>query len=411
MVSRGINVHVLSNIKAVSTITIILLMIISAIAGGLISYMFTIALYIEIPKRTTLTITDVHFDKGNASSFDISVLNPSYSPENATITRIGLSLKGEPQIYDVIQTEPPIENGIVIPKGTSLNITCSKVRRDDVNVTWGSLAGEFANKTIIVHVFSPDSPAANLETTLPYVKLHIAETVFDAKVSFKKFSITLINDVNSEINLTLNGMVVAGVENMEISPEPPCTIAKEPVHFAFNGSWHGLNKTTITIYTEEGYTFSEEIELPEAHALIPSVTFNEDYTDYFNVTVANLPESDNYVNVTRITCTLENGTIITRDYDPSIGIMPNSTHTFPFNEPWREYRGKRVDVKAYLLQEFETESYNVTSPPAIIVKVSNEKEVFDLKDKDHLNITLLNHPSSLQPINITEIVVKENGNV
>ena len=150
------------NLKAVSTLAIILLMMISAIIGGLLSYIFTIAFFTKIPEKTTVTITDVYFDKENARSFKISLLNPSYSPTNATVTRIALSLKGGPELYDVISTEPSIENGIVIQKGETLNITCLKAQRDSANVSWGRLAGEFAGENITVHVFSPDSPAANV---------------------------------------------------------------------------------------------------------------------------------------------------------------------------------------------------------------------------------------------------------
>ena len=78
------------DVKAVSTLAAILLIVISLIIGGLLSYMFTIAFYVEIPEETTVLVTDVYFEKENARSFKIGVLNPSFSPTNATITRIGI---------------------------------------------------------------------------------------------------------------------------------------------------------------------------------------------------------------------------------------------------------------------------------------------------------------------------------
>lgn len=398
------------NKKGISTLIIIFLMVISALAGGIISYMFTIAPYINMPERTLVTITGVFIDEENARSFKIGVLNPSYSPTNATITRIALSLKGESQLYDVVETEPSIENGVIIQKGESLNITCSKVRRDDVNVTWGKFASEFAGETIIVHTFSSDSPAANMEATLPFVKLDITDTNFDPKVSFKKFAITIMNYGNSVVNLTINEIIVPGVTIEGMSPELPYAITKEPVTFMFNGSWHGLRKTALTFFTEEGYVFSENIELVGVDTMIQNVIFNKDYTDHFNVTMNNFAESANYVNVTKISCTLENGTTIERNY-PSVGIIPNSTETFRFDWNWKEYRGKEIGVTAYLLQEFETDRFTETTPSPIIVRILNEKEVFDLKDRIHFNVTLQNHQSSLGAINITKIVVKETGEV
>jgi hypothetical protein len=126
--------------------------------------------------------------------------------------------------------------------------------------------------------------------------------------------------------------------------------------------------------------------------------------------VYSLGESANYINVTKITSRLENGTEITRDY-PSVGIAPNSTQTFTFNWDWKEYRGKTIIITASLLQDFETAAFSATTPSPITVRVLNEAQAFDLKDKKHFNITLQNHPSSLKPINVTEIIVRVTGEV
>ena len=417
MIAGGNRVLIRSNIKAVSTLVIILLIVISAIIGGLLSYMFTIAFFTRIPEKTTVTITDVYFDKENARSFKISVLNPSYSPANATVTRIALNLKGESQLYDIVATEPPIENGIIIQKGEALNITCLRAQRDSANVSWGRLAGEFAGENVTLHVFSPDSLAANIETFLPFVKLRITDTDFDSKISFNRFNITIMNNRDSEINLTINEITVGGIDlpKENISPMLPLIIAnEEAVRFACNGSWHKVMETTLTVFTEEGYVFSQELHLPKVSTIIQDVVFNENRTDRFNVTVFNTAESANYVNVTKIACTLENGTTIERNY-PSASIAPNSTGTFTFDRwIWKGYRGKRINVTAYLLQDFETDTFTVTTPPPpppIIFTVLNEKEVFDLKDKEHFNITLQNHPSSIEAVNITKIVVEETEEV
>jgi len=145
-------------------------------------------------------------------------------------------------------------------------------------------------------------------------------------------------------------------------------------------------ETTLTVSTEEGYVFSQDVELPRVTTTVENVIFNEDHTDHFNVTVFNSAESTNYVNVTK-TC------------------------TFKFDWNWTGYREKRINVTAFFLQDFETDIFTVTTPPPVIFTVLNEKEVFDLKDKTHFNITLQNHPISIQAVNITKIVVKETGEV
>jgi archaellum component FlaF (FlaF/FlaG flagellin family) len=408
--NRGSSMWMLHNTKAVSTITLIILIIISAIIGGVISYLFTIAYYIEMPPGTTVTITKVYIDEKNATAFKVSVLNPSYSPTDATITTIFVSLKTESKLYEILETDPSLVNGIIVPKGKTLNITCSLLRVEDRNMTWGEFAAKFAGETIIVHVFSSDAPAANIETKMPLVKLNVTDANFDSEISFRRFNITVMNDADSVVNLTIKDIILGGIEVEEISPELPQYIENgTSIHFEFKGDWHGVLSTSLGISTEEGYRFFEIINLTQAYATIQNVIIDEAYTDHFNITVSNLADSSNYVNVTKIVCTLENGTIIERYYDPPVGIMPNATYTFTINELWREYRGKTINVKAYFLQEFETETFTFITPSPILLKVLNEKETFNLQDRTHFNITLQNHQSSLEAVNITKIVVKETG--
>lgn len=391
-----------------SILVLILLILVSAILGGLATYMFTIAAYIEIPKGTTVTITGVYFDKESASSFKVGILNPSYSSGNATIVQLAITTPGTSQIYNISDTQPQTLNGLVIRKGESLNITCSKVLREGVNVTWGQIAGEFAGRSIIVHVFSIDAPAANMIATLPTVMLNITNIYFDSRVSFKTFNITVMNPPESESNLTIEYLSVAGIElgGNNSTPRPPQPISiNESVTFMCNASWHGIRNTTLTIFTEEGYVFLKSLGLSEAYALIQNVTFNEDYTDHFNVTVVNFAESANYVNVTKVVWTLENGTIEERDCS-ALGIMPNSTVTFMLDWNWREYRGKGVNVTAYLLQDFETDTFTTVTPSPIIIEILNKETAFELRDQNHFSIELRNHQSSLQAVNITKIVLK-----
>ncbi|MGQ9551136.1 MAG: hypothetical protein ACUVUE_01790 [Candidatus Bathycorpusculaceae bacterium] len=400
------------NKKGASILVFIILLVISAVIAGLITYMFTIAPFIQVPEGAAISITDVYIDRENASSFVIGVLNPSYSPASATITRIAISLKGGSQLYDITQTEPEIGNGIVLSRDMALNITCFAVKRDGKSVKWGEVAGEFAGETITVHVFSPDALAANIERTLPNIKLDLSKADFDPEASFKTFNITVKNP-NSDINLTISEISVPGIDLTEndIAPKLPKTVAtNETVHFACNGNWYELENATVMVSTKEGYIFSKNFTLKKAYAKIQNVIFDEDDTDHFNVKVSNLAESANYVNVTRISATIENGTIIQRDYS-AIGIMPNATSTFKFNWPWREYREKNITVTVHLLQDFETENYTAKTPPPIIIKVLNPNEAFNLKDQEHFNITLQNHPASIEAVNITQIIAKTIGGV
>ncbi|MCS7115820.1 MAG: hypothetical protein RMJ15_04970 [Nitrososphaerota archaeon] len=351
--------------KALSTLTAILLMLIAAIVGGVIAYAFTIAAYVDYPHRTTLVITDFYLDKQNVTYFRVNVLNPSYSPASATISSIAVSVKGENQLYYVTETEPAIaKNGLVVSSGESLKITCSKVNKDGENITFGEFVSQFPGKTIITHVFSPDSAASNVEAGLPFVKLDITAD-FNPQVSFKKFNVTLKNEANSEVDLTVTGIIILGVGFEEMTPNlglQPETIPKNgSLDVMFKGNWHGFNRTVVTVFTKQGYMFKKEVELKTVNAAIQNVTFNEAYPDRFNVTIFNSAESAANVTVNKVVCTLPDGTSQTFQ-DFSVDIMPGSAETIKLNWNWSEYKGETITVVAYFAQDFETDPFTATIP-------------------------------------------------
>ncbi|MEM3578880.1 MAG: hypothetical protein QXL54_01480 [Candidatus Bathyarchaeia archaeon] len=402
-----------ANVKGISAIALILLIVISAVIGGIISYAFTIAYYAKIPEKTTLAITNININPENVRSFNVTVLNPSYSPGDANITRIALSLKNGNQLYEVVETNPSIKNGLAIRKSESINITCLSVKKDTTTITFGEFVSLFAGETILVHVFVEKLSAANMEVKLPFVKLDI-DAEFNSRISFKKFNITLTNSPQSEINLTITDILIPGITIKEVKPnfrsQPVDVLINESVCFEFNGSWHGFTRASLAIYTQQGYILRKEIEMKKVYAVIQAVSFDEDQTSQFNVIVHNFAESANSVNVKNIECTLENGSKLI--FDCSLAeITPNTTRVFTLQWDWREYRGKNMTVMAYFAQDFATLEYRAQTPPPIIVKVLNIAEAFNLRDKERFNITILNHASSLETVNITKIVVKRTGEI
>jgi len=403
-----------NQVRGTSTIALILLVLISAIIGGIISYAFTIAYYTKIPKETTLAITNVYINPRDIRSFIIEVLNPSYSPSDTNVTRIALSLKNGTQLYDVVEANPSIKNGLRIRKGESVNITCSTIKKDNITITFGEFVSAFPGEAILLHVFAEGSPAANIETLLPYVKLEITAD-FNPRVSFKKFNITLTNSLRSEVDLTITDLVPGLIAFEEVNPDFKSTPVVLPrnatVCFQFyNGSWHGFTQIRLEIYTEQGYTFCKEITMETVYAAIQAVGFDENQTDKFNIKVYNFAESANSVNVKRIECVLENGIKLSFDCD-SAEILPNATRVFTFDWNWRDYRGKSVTVVAYFTQDFATPEYRVQTPTPVILKVLNAANAFSLHDKEHFNITILNHASSIETVNITKIMVKETSEI
>lgn len=354
--------QICSSFKAISTFTLVLLMLIAAIVGGIIAYAFTIAAYVEFPQKTTIVITETYFEKKNATSFSISVLNPSYSPRPATISGIALSVTGGTQLYYATKTAPSIKDGLTVPIGEHVNITCLEIEKDAANIPFGEFAAEFTGETIIVHVFSPDSSASNIQTKLPLVKLDtIAD--FNPQISFKKFNMTLTNSAYSEVDLTVKSVTVSEIVTEEMTPnvnlQPETVPINGSMSINFKGNWYGLNKTMITVLTQEGYIFKKEVELKTVNVAIRNVTFNENNTECFNVTIFNSAESASYVTVKKVIFTLENGTSQAFE-NLSVDIMPGTEENITLIWKWDQHRGEIMSIVAYFAQDFETPLFQAT---------------------------------------------------
>ncbi len=408
-----------SNVKAISTFMIIILIVISAVIGGIISYMFTIAQFTELPEKTTLAITGVYFDVKNASAFTVSVLNPSYSPTDANITKIAISLKEEAQLYDVIATSPSIRNGIVIQIGEVKNITCFNIRKDGKAVTWGRFVYEYSGREVVVHVFSSNAFGDNAIVTLPFVKLEVIPH-FDSEATFQNFSLTLRNHEKSETNLTITSIeLVEPVVNRfrttpyvsipdDVIPKLPYSLSPgENCTFTCKLDWFGINETKISVSTKEGYEVYNELKLPQIFFEIKNVTFNMDYTDRFYVTVVNHPASADTATIEKIEVVAD-GDI--RYFNVSMFVLIGMSWNYTCFWNWREYRGEKLIIRVYLRQGIN-QSIVVTTPSEVLLRITNSQSVFNLQDKNHFNITLQNHQSSLYAVKITKIKVQETGEI
>jgi len=401
------------NVKAVSTLIMVILMLVSAFIGGILSYMFTIPQFIAMPTTTNVAVTGIFFDKDDAHSFKVSILNPSYSPTNVTINRIAVSISGADQLYDIVETTPPLQAGIEIQVGETINVTCTKVFKDGFSIGWGDFVPQFPGQTIIVHVFASGYPAANAQSVLPFVRLNMTDIAFDPDTSFGKFTMTVSNAPLSATDLTIFEILVPSLQITEISPALPLTVPHgQSVFFTCVGNWSDLAKSktivTISAFTEQGYSFSATATLPIVNVAIQNATFNENDTDHFNVTVSNTAMQSSYVNVTKISATLDNGTAIDFPF-PSLGVETNATRLFTVDWSWKYYRGRSVGLTAFLLQEAQTDMFNVMTPQPIILESLNQDEAFNLQDRTHFSITLQSHLSNVDSVNVTRMKVVETG--
>lgn len=148
--------RLVQNAIGISKLILILLLLISAIVGGVLSYMWTEGYYqsisFRIPETATVTITNVNFDSQDLTFFDLALLNPSFSPSSVSVTQIMVSTE-DSVLHNVEDVDPflPYE----------LQISESKTFKCIWNLT------DYTGKDIKVHVFVADGTGTNLETTVP----------------------------------------------------------------------------------------------------------------------------------------------------------------------------------------------------------------------------------------------------
>ena len=99
------------NPRAISRLSLILLLLIATITGAFLSYMGVMSYYYLIPEETSINITEVAFSAQNTTAFDVTLLNPSYSPSDATISRIAV-ITSDNIVYIINMTQPSLPHKI-----------------------------------------------------------------------------------------------------------------------------------------------------------------------------------------------------------------------------------------------------------------------------------------------------------
>lgn len=252
--------RLIQNAIGISKLILILLLLISAIVGAVLTYMWTEGYYQSIGFRiletATVTITNVAFDSQDPTFFNVSILNPSISPSSVTVTRIMVSTEDE-ILHSVTAVTPPLP--------ITLSINKSKTFKCVWN--WTDYTGE----DIKVHVVVADGSGSNLEKTTPLVKLTITDVVFDSTISLTSFNVTVQNSASSAIDVDVTGIIVNVNEiTQEINvtnPELPYTLTKDStVTFVCSWNWTSYQGMTadVIVHTQQQFETSTSKEIPES---------------------------------------------------------------------------------------------------------------------------------------------------
>jgi hypothetical protein len=397
------------NKKALSSLALILLLLIAAVIGGLISYLWVMGYYIslneKLPEGNSATITNLNFNPQNASAFNVTILNPSFSPDSEIqVKQIGLSenTSGAEGTINFVQVSSPTLP-FYISRGTSQTFTCKK--------DWT----QYVNKTVHVSVLVSNGSGSTTPIKIPYTELSIDGVNFNASIGISKFTMTLQNKPSSatyvnvtEITLgseTINSTLIqpAGLPSLAPNTTKILTINMNWSTYATNSLYQ------VQVKTRQGYSALFDARPPQMTLPVQAINFSASDTTHFSVTVKNQVTQNAFLNVTKIEVLLENNSV--RNVTPTLnsstnGVPVNSTKTFTCNWDWTNYRNKNIIVTVYTLQGIK--SYGQQQTPLTVLLSVTEDPVFS--DSQHFLLTVNNSKYSTKPANITSIQVQlENG--
>lgn len=295
------------DVKAISKIMYILMLVLAVIIGSIFSYMILAGYYVgletNIPENPTISVLDVGLDVEHAESFTVTVLNPTYSPSAALITEVYILTQDNQVEVLSIDPELPYE----LAKGKNETFTC--------NWNWGNYIGETLKLVLVVNEGS--GAVYQIETVV--VGLDITAAVFDT-TDTQHFNLTVRNPDYSAIDLSLTKITVT-MENGTVfnvrttTPTIPKTLQVN-TYTTFECTWdwttyRGQN-ITVSVYTSQGYEFHLTKTTPlSAQLSVTDVNFDTSNASVFEVTVKNSENSIATANITTVQLQLEDDTIVT----------------------------------------------------------------------------------------------------
>ena len=377
-------------IKAISTLFVILLVLVSLIVGGLLSYMWVISGYYYESSGTDLIITDALFPLDQAGYFNVTVMNPTHSL-TTNITGIYIRVAGNTTVQPVTDTYPEALP-ITIERATSKTIVCVE--------NWSPFAG----KSITVGIITSENTGASKAVITQFVGLE-ATTDINASISSKQFNITVTNPSDSSLNLTLSNVLVNQVPVLSATPTLPLNLtvgSNVRVQCTFN--FEGLSDLVIRVETAQGY-YADLATNVVANLgwYVIQVLFSGANPEDMNITVFNPDTASTDVDINKIeivcdnTTSYINGSLTDPPFVPYYRLVRGETVTFGHCAwDWGSHRSQNATVNVYDLQEFAPASLTVGTPEPINFEITGLD--FNLTDTIHFAMNITNEASSTDAI-------------
>ena len=345
-------------LKGISKIILVLLLLISFILGAVFSYIYTMGYYapseFRIPEKSLITIQSVELNKQDTHFFDVTVLNPSYSPSDVNITRIEARGTDESIVNVITDTVPSLPYQLQRGDSQTFRATWNWANHTGIRLP-------YTDRPVEIRVFITDGSGVVLQLKKPLVDLVITELGFNQSTSINHFNVTIQNPASSETHVNVTTFVIEGnlVPTDKVTPQLPYTLnpGDAPVRFQCFYNWTGLmgQSVTIGVGTYEGYITQEITPLPSRVILnVSSVNFLG--TQEFNMTVANQANSSTYVSIDRVTVTVGQQAPVNithwNAYPSSILSINESIVIVCTGWEWSTYTGQTVKITVYTTQGF-----------------------------------------------------------
>ena len=348
------------NVTGISKIILILLLLIAFIAGALFSYVYTMGYYAPseflIPDKPVFGIQSAEFSKYDTSFFDVTVVNPSYSPSDVNIARIEVRTTDDNRIHAIASTVPQMPFLLLRGRSQTFRAYWNWANYTDIKLP-------YADVPVEIRVFLQDGRGELLELRRPLANLVINELKFNQSISVNHFNVTVQNLGSSEAYVNITAFVIEGnlVPTDSVTPGLPYTLnpGDDPVRFECFYNWTRFmnQNATVTVRTHQGYIAQHTMLLPKPVIMnIAQIVFNATIsTQQFNITVTNHADSSTYVDIDRITVTVGQQAPVNITQwtpDPSSRLGKNASVLLACTWDWSTYTGQSVKITVYTSQGF-----------------------------------------------------------
>lgn len=346
----------------ISKIILIVLLLVSFITGALFSYVYTMGFYAPseflMPDKPVMSIQSVEFSKQDTHFFDVTVLNPSYSLSDVTVTRVEARTPDENIVHVITSTVPSIP--FVLQKGHSQTFRATW--------NWANYTGitlPYTDTPVEIRVFLEDGRGEIFEIRKPLTRLSITEPKFNPSISINHFNLTVENLESSDTYVNLTAFTINGnlVQTDKVTPPLPYGLNRgdDPVQFQCFYNWTSLmgQSVTLRLDTKQGYIAQQTLTLPNPVILdipVSQIVFNATKPQEFNMTVTNNANSSTYVNIDRITVAVAQQAAINitgwTAYPSSTLGTDESVLISCTGWDWSTYTGQTVKITVYTTQGF-----------------------------------------------------------